>query len=289
MPETTAEIISLLTVYGLRILGAALMLIFGYMLAGWLARMVGSLCQRSGKLDPGVRLVLCKIVRGTVIVFTIISVLRQFGFETASLVALIGAAGLAIGLSLQGTLSNVAAGVMILSFRPFKVGDLIEADGMLVAVDEIGFFITRGHIPDGPSVVLPNSKIWGNTITNLSVTFNDQRRINETFGISYSDDMGQAIDLVQEILRADPRVLEDPPFRVAIGQLNDSSVDILVHAWTQRADWFPTKLDLNRRIKEVFDQNGITIPFPQRDVHLLQQAVTNTTSDVVSLPIDPTR
>lgn len=270
--DTTIDtILSMLALYGLRVLGAILMLLVGFVIAGWLARGVGKLCDRSGKVDPGVRSVLTKCVRIAIIAFTVISVLRQFGFETTSLVAVIGAAGIAIGLSLQGTLSNVASGVMILSVRPFTVGHVIDVSGTIVIIDDIGLFITRGHVPDGPAIILPNSKIWGNVITNLSVTFNDQRRINENFGISYADDMGKAISLIKEILDSDDRILKDPEYRVAIGKLNDSSVDILVHAWTARADWFAAKLDLNRKVKEVFDANGVSIPFPQRDVHLFQE------------------
>lgn len=286
-PEVIDTVVSLLTLYGLRIIGAFLMLVAGYLIAGWVARAVAAFCERSGKIDPGVRSILAKIVRGTIILFTVVSVLRQFGFETTSLVALIGAAGLAIGLSLQGTLTNVASGVMILTFRPFQVGHVIEANGTVVVVDEIGFFITRCHIPDGPSVILPNSAIWGNMIINLSVTFNDQRRVNEIFGISYSDDMGKAIALIKSILDSDARVLKDPEYRVAVANLNDSSVDILVHAWTQRVDWFDVKLDLTRKVKELFDENGITIPFPQREIHLLQPETS--TSGVVSLPTAETR
>ncbi len=267
---TTAveTVTALATEHGLRVIYAVIILIIGFMAAGWIARFVSRSCEKTGKIDSGVSAVLAKIVKIGVIAFTIISVLKHFGFETTSLIALIGAAGLAIGLALQGTLTNVASGVLIMIFRPFTVGQVIDVGGRIVIIDDIGLFITRGHVPDGMSIILPNSSIWGNVITNLSVTFNDQRRINESFGISYSDDMGKAIALVKQVLDADERVLKDPEYRVAIGALGDSSVDILVHAWTQRADWFPAKLDLNRKIKEAFDANGISIPFPQRDVHL---------------------
>lgn len=273
--QTAAEtIVSLFALYGLKVIGAIIMLVVGFIVAGWLARAVDKFCAASSKIDPGLRSVLSKVTRIVVLVFTLVSVLNQFGFETTSLIALIGAAGLAIGLALQGTLTNVASGVMLLSFRPFKVGDLIDLNGSFYIIDDVGLFISRGHIPDGPAVTLPNSKIWGNVITNLSVTYNDQRRINEVFGISYSDDMGKAIALIKDILDNDERVLKEPEYRVAIGKLNDSSVDILVHAWTMRADWFATKLDLNRKIKEVFDENDVTIPFPQQDVHLVQELST---------------
>lgn len=272
MSQTSWEtIVSLFTSYGLRVVGAVLMLIAGYIAAGWLARTVSKACQRSQKIDSGLSSILSKMTRIGVLAFTIVSILNQFGFETTSLIALVGAAGLAIGLALQGTLTNVASGIMLLALRPFRVGDVIDLNGGIFIVDEIGLFISRAHIPDGPSVTIPNSKIWGNIITNLSVTHNDQRRINESFGISYSDDMGQAMALIKEVLDGDERILQDPEYRIAIGMLNDSSVDILVHAWTKREDWFATKLDLNRKIKAVFDENNITIPFPQREIHVLQE------------------
>lgn len=273
--QTVSEtILSYIALYGLQVVGALLMLLAGYLIAGWLARAVSRACGRSKKIDPALKGVFPKITRIVILVFTVLSVLKQFGFETTSLIALIGAAGLAIGLALQGTLTNVASGVMLLSFRPFRIGDVIDLNGSIFIIDDVGLFVSRAHLPDGPSVILPNSKIWGNIIINLSVTHDDQRRINETFGISYADDMGKAISLIKGVLDSDPRILQEPLYRVAIANLNASSVDILVHAWTKRADWFDAKLDLNRKIKETFDQNDVTIPFPQQDVHLIQEVST---------------
>ncbi len=257
--------------YGLQVLGAIITLVVGFWLAGFLAKLTDSSLGRSEKLDATIRHLVAKLVRIGVIAVTIIATLNQFGVETTSLVAVLGAATLAIGLALQGTLTNVAAGVMLLLLRPFGVGSIIKIDGNVLIIDDLGLFVTRAHEPDGPTVIVPNSKIWGNTITSFTETHNDVRRINETFGISYSDDMDKAIELVRGILQSHEAILDDPAPNVAIAKLNDSSVDIMVHAWTKRADWFPTKLALNKLIKETFDREGISIPFPQRDIHLFQE------------------
>lgn len=256
---------------GLQLLGAALILFIGWKLAGWLSRTTDATLAKRKSIEPTIRLLVVKLVRFAIMAVAIVATLDQFGIETTSLIAVLGASVLAIGLALQGTLTNVAAGVMLLLLRPFKVESIIKVDGNVYIIDDIGLFVTIAHEPDGPRVTLPNNKLWGNTITSFSETFEDRRRINETFGISYGDDMTKAIGLVKEMLANNPAILKEPEPMVAIGELGDSSVDILVHAWTQRADWFPTKLALNKEIKEVFDREGISIPFPQRDVHLYNQ------------------
>ncbi|MDP1533690.1 MAG: mechanosensitive ion channel [Rubrivivax sp.] len=199
-----------------------------------------------------------------------IAVLNRFGIETTSLIALLGAAGLAIGLALQGTLSNVASGVMILLFRPFKIGDAVKLGGDVYVIDALGFFVCKAHLPDGPSVILPNPKIWGQIIVNLSVTHQDMRRIDEHYGIGYGDDIDAALAILRRIAAEEPRVLDDPAPLIQVEQLGDSSVNILFRVWTARADWFATKLDLVQRCKQALEAGGITIPFPQRDVHLVQ-------------------
>jgi small conductance mechanosensitive channel len=203
-------------------------------------------------------------------------VLNRFGVQTTSLIAVLGAAGLAIGLALQGTLSNVAAGVMILAFRPFKIGDAVKVDGDVYVIDNVGFFICKAHLPDGPIAFLPNSKIWGQTIVNLSVTDNDRRRIDEVYGIGYGDDIGAALDILKRVVAAEPRVLVDPAPLIKVESLGDSSVNLLFRVWTARADWWDTKLDLLRQCKEALDDGGINIPFPQRDVHLIAAPAAET-------------
>lgn len=256
---------------GVQVLGAVLILLIGWKLAGWLSRRTDSTLAKRKSIEPTIRLLVVKLVRFGIMAVAIVATLDQFGIETTSLIAVLGASVLAIGLALQGTLTNVAAGVMLLLLRPFKVESVIKVDGSIYIIDDIGLFVTIAHEPDGPKVTLPNNKLWGNTITSFSETFEDRRRINETFGIGYGDDMTKAMGLIKEMIENNPAILKDPEPMIAIGALGESSVDILVHAWTRRADWFAVKLGLNKEVKEVFDREGISIPFPQRDVHIYNQ------------------
>lgn len=260
--------------YGMNMLGAIITLIAGYLVAGWLSRLTTRAMRKVEKIDPVFHFLPGKIVRITVLVFTLIAVLNRFGVETTSLIALLGAAGLAIGLALQGTLSNVAAGVMILFFRPFKIGDTVKLSGETYIIDSLGFFLCKGHLPDGPSVYLPNSQIWGHTIVNLSVTDKNMRRIDESYGIAYGDNIDTAIAILGKIAADEPRVLKEPAPLIKVESLGDNSVNILFRVWTAREDWLATKLDLLKRCKEGLEQGGCSIPFPQRDVHLYQ-AVNN--------------
>ncbi len=268
-------ILGVLASYGLNVLGAIITLIVGFLLAGWLARQTDKLMHRSTKIDPVFHSIPGKIVRIAVIIFTVIAVLNRFGVETTSLIAMLGAAGLAIGLALQGTLSNVAAGVMILTFRPFKIGDAVKLGGDVYIIDNLGFFVCGGHLPDGPTAFLPNSKIWGQTIINLSVTDQDRRRIDEVYGISFSDDIDKALEILRGIADEEARVLKEPAPLIKVESLGDSSVNILFRVWTARADWWDTKLDLLKRCKEGLEAGGLSIPFPQRDVNMIVQPTSD--------------
>lgn len=270
--QLPAQLTALVASYGMNVLGAIVTLIVGFIAAGWLSRMTNRAMRRSDKIDAVFQPIPGKIVRVTIIVFTVIAVLNRFGVETTSLIAVLGAAGLAIGLALQGTLSNVAAGVMILVFRPFKIGDAVNLGGDVFIIDALGFFICKAHLPDGPIAFLPNSKIWGETILNLSVTDKDIRRIDEHYGIGYGDDINKAIAILKQIVSDEPRILQDPAPLIKVDALGDSAVNILFRVWTARADWWDTKLDLVQRCKEALESGGISIPFPQRDVHLIGQA-----------------
>ncbi len=261
---------ALMVSYGIKLLAAIATLIIGFAIAGWLGRMATRALLRSGKIDPIFPPLGGKVVRIAVIVFTLIAVLNRFGVQTASLIAMLGAAGLAIGLALQGTLSNVASGVMLLVFRPFKIGDAVKIGGEVYVIDAIGLFMCEAHLPDGPSAHLPNSGIWGQTLVNLSVTDGDKRRIDETYGIAYDDDINAALAILNKVAAAEPRVLREPAPLIAVESLGDSSVNILFRVWTGRADWWTTKLDLLQRCKEALEVGGCSIPFPQRDVHLHQ-------------------
>jgi small conductance mechanosensitive channel len=262
--------------YGINVIGAIVTLVAGYLVAGWLSRLIDGTMRKSGRIDPVFYQLPGKIVRVGVMIFTLIAVLNRFGVETTSLIALLGAAGLAVGLALQGTLSNVAAGVMLLFFRPFKIGDAVQLDGQVYIIDALGFFICKGHLPDGPIVFVPNSKIWGQTIVNLSVTDQDIRRIDASYGVSYGDNLDNALAILRQIAANEPRILPDPAPLIKVDSLGDSSVNILFRVWTARTDWWETKLDLIQRCKEGLEQGGCTIPFPQREVHVIQAPAPET-------------
>ncbi len=258
-----------LLTYGMNVLGAIVTLVVGYLIAGWLNRVINGAMRKASRIDPVFHHLPGKIARVAVLVFTMIAVLNRFGVETTSLIALLGAAGLAIGLALQGTLSNVAAGVIILSFRPFKIGDAVKLEGQVYVIDSVGFFLCKGHLPDGPVVFIPNSKIWGQTIVNLSVTDQDIRRIDEAYGIAYGDDINAALAILHRIALEEPRILQTPAALIKVDSLGDNSVNILFRVWTSRTDWWDTKLDLIQRCKEGLEQGGCSFPFPQREVHVV--------------------
>jgi small conductance mechanosensitive channel len=268
MPETTittTEYGPLIIKWGLNVLAALVILIVGWIFSGWLSRFVERRSEKTGKLDRTLSLILGKITRAIILILTVLAVLDRFNVETTSFVALLGAAGLAIGLALQGALSNVAAGVMLLVFRPFKIGDAIDF-GTLGIVDEIGLFLTRMRTPDNILMVVPNSKIWGNVILNYAA--NATRRMDLVFSISYGDNIEAAMRIIKEAIDAEPRFLKDPAPLIAVGELGESSVNLWVRPWVKSPDFLATKLDFLRKVKEQFDAKGITIPFPQRDLHV---------------------
>ncbi len=200
--------------------------------------------------------------------FVMVFVLARFGIQTTSIITVLGGAVLAVGLALQGTLSNFAAGVMLLVFRPFEVGDSVDAGGTVGKVIEIGVFCTTLHSPDNIKIIVPNSSIYGAIIKNFSA--NATRRNDLVMGIGYDDDIGKAMDVIRRVLEADARVLKDPEPLIAVGELADSSVNILVRPWSKAEDSWQLRLDLRRTLKEQLEAAGCSIPFPQTDVHLHQ-------------------
>ncbi|MBN2717552.1 MAG: mechanosensitive ion channel [Deltaproteobacteria bacterium] len=257
--------------YGMRVLGALVLIIVGYLTAKIVSGKMEKLVLRRQSIDPSVAAIVRRGTFVTVMLMVFIAVLERFGVETTSFIAVLGAAGLAIGLALQGTLSNIAAGVMLLVLRPFRAGDAVQVGGGEVyIIDEIGLFVTRAHKPDCPRVMIPNAKIWGDTITNFSNTFDGFRRFDIIFGISYSDSISDALVVLEKLAADDDRVLKDPPPFVKVDSLGDSSVNILFRVHTKAADWWDAKLDLTKNGKEALEAAGKTIPFPQRDVHLIQ-------------------
>lgn len=255
--------------YGLSVIGAILILIVGWILAGWAAKKVVEKATTSKRMDATLTTVIGQTVRGLIILITILAVLNQFGVQTASIIAVLGASVLAIGLALQGTLSNIAAGTMLLILRPFKVGDAVSIGGTTGVVDSIGLFTTEMHTFDNIGVSMPNSQVWGNEIQNLNRF--ETRRVDMEFGIGYDDDMDKAIDIIQKLLNEDERVLDEPEPLIAIGTLADSSVNIRVRPWANTPDVWPLRYDMTKRVKEEFDKNDISIPYPQRDLHMFNE------------------
>lgn len=265
--EYTDLAISLLTTHGLNIIGALLILIIGWIIAGWARRFVARVLGKSSKVDVTLTSFLSSTVRYIIIIFTIIAVLGKFGVETASLITILGAASLAIGLALQGTLSNVAAGVMLLMFRPFKLGDFINAAGHAGTIKKLGLFTTEMATGDNVQITMPNSQIWGTSIMNYSA--NATRRVDLVIGIGYNDSIDDAIREIGSVIDGDDRALKSPEASIFVGELADSSVNIVVRVWTENGNYWPLKAALTKGIKLRFDEKGINIPYPQQDVHVV--------------------
>jgi small conductance mechanosensitive channel len=220
---------------------------------------------RKREMDEILVSFLTSILRWVLLLFVVIAALSQLGINTTSLVALLGAAGLAIGLSLQSSLSNFASGVMLIIFRPFTKGDFVEAGGATGVVDNISIFTTTMTTPDNKEVIVPNGSILSNNITNYSAR--PTRRVDMVFGIGYDDDIRKAKELLEEIIAADDRVLTDPAPVIALGELGDSSVNFLVRPWAKSEDYWGLLWDTTETVKLKFDEAGISIPYPQMDVH----------------------
>jgi small conductance mechanosensitive channel len=270
--DLVQTIVTVVSTWGLRVIGAIAVLIVGRIVAGSLRRATRRALERA-ELDAVLVPFFANAVYYLTLIAVVIAVLGLFGIETTSLIAVLGAAGLAVGLALQGTLSNFAAGVMLLIFRPFKVGDYVEVAGAAGSVQEVGIFSTVLHTPDNVRITIPNSSVYGDTIKNYSA--NDTRRNDLVIGISYGDDIARAIEIVGGILSADSRVLDDPEATVAVAELADSSVNLVVRPWCAGADYWPLRFDLTRKLKEELEAAGCSIPYPQRDVHLHQEGSTS--------------
>jgi small conductance mechanosensitive channel len=261
------KIIEWSTLYGLKIVGALAILIIGRIVVGIITGAVKKVMRKS-KMDETLVKFLSSLTKTGLMVILFIVVLNQLGVQTTSFVAIIGAIGLAIGFALQGSLANFAAGVMLILFRPFKAGDFVEAGGTIGSVEEIGIFSTIMKTPDNKKIIIPNSNITGGNITNYSAK--DTRRVDLVFGIGYDDDLKKAKQILEQILKADDRILKDPAAVVAVSELGDSSVNFVVRPWVNSADYWAVYWDLTEKVKLTFDAENISIPFPQRDVHMYQ-------------------
>jgi small conductance mechanosensitive channel len=251
--------------WSIRVLGAIAVFAVGRILAGSLRRTVAGVVERA-KTDVTLGKFLSSLTYYLVLVVAGVAALGMIGIQMASVLTILGAAGLAVGLAMQGALSNVAAGVMLLIFRPFRAGDFVDIGGTMGTVDSIGLFSTSLNTPDNIHIVVPNSVIYGGTIKNFS--HHPARRIDLVVGISYDDDISVAIQTIREVLDEEERLHEAPAYQVAVSELGDSSVNLVVRPWCATKDYWAVRFDLTRALKERLEAAGCSIPYPQRDVHM---------------------
>jgi len=268
MEETISKVIDMSVPFALNFIAAILIYVVGKWLAGVISRGVERFMLK-GKVDVALAGFTRNIIKTVILVFAVLAAIGKLGVQTTSFIAVIGAAGLAIGMALQGTLSNFAAGVMIILFKPFKIGDFIEGGGTKGTVKEIQIFNTILSSPDNRKIILPNSKISGDTIINYSAT--DRRRIDLVFGISYGDDMKKAKKVLTDLVASDSRILKDPKPFVAVTKLRDSCVELVCRPWVKPSNYWGVYCDLTEKGKEALEANGLSIPFPQRDIHVYQE------------------
>ncbi len=261
------ELSNLIARYGLDALGGIVIAIVGWYAAKAIQRLVLRAVRRTEKVEETFAMIIAKVARYTVIVFVGVLVLSQFGVQTASIIAALGVAGIAIALAMQGTLSNIAAGTMLLFLKPFRVGEYIDADGIAGTIDELGLLTTQMRTSDGIYVMVPNNQLWNKSIKNYSRL--PTRRLSLVIGISYDDDIEAALRVLQDLLGSDQRVLADPEPEVIVKELADSSVNISMRCWANSDDYWNLLCDLTKQSKQHLAAAGFTIPFPQRDLHII--------------------
>ncbi|MBN2419505.1 MAG: mechanosensitive ion channel [Deltaproteobacteria bacterium] len=252
--------------YSLKLVYAIAIFITGRIIAGLVRKLIKSLMNKN-KMDLTLTSFVASVSYITMLTFVVISALGVLGIPTAQFVAILGAAGLAIGLALQGSLSNFAAGVLMIIFKPLKVGDYVEAGGASGSVEEVGIFTTIIKSPDNKKIIVPNSRITGDNITNYSA--NDIRRIDIVAGVSYGDDIDKVRKVLSAIQAEDERILKDPAPMIGLAELGDSSVNFTVRSWVKTSEYWDVFFDTQEKIKKRFDAEGISIPFPQQDVHII--------------------
>lgn len=259
----------LIVSYVIKFIVAILILIIGKMIANSVAKLLGRGMTKKG-VDGAVISFLSAIVKSVIFIAAVLMALSQVGVQTTSFIAILGAAGLAIGLSLQGSLSNMASGVLIIMFRPFRAGEYVDAGGVSGTVNEVNIFQTVLKTPDNKVVYVPNAQITGQPITNYSRE--DTRRVDLLIGVSYDADLHKTKEVLESVLKAEDRLLKEPAWNIQVHALNNSSVDFIVRPWVNSTDYWPVYWDLMREIKIALDKNDIGIPYPQMDVHLFKQA-----------------
>ncbi len=254
-----------ITAYSVNIIGAILIFIVGKWLARWITNLLSKLLKKKN-VEPTLVNFLTSLFYYTLIVLVVVAAAGRLGINTTSFLTIIGAAGLAVGLALKDSLSNFAAGVMLVLFRPFAIGDVVSTAGITAKVEKITIFNTLFCSPDNQLIIVPNNKIISDIITNINAK--DTRRIDLVVGISYSDDMAQTRDILKGLAEADSRILTDPAPTIAVAELADSSVNLVFRPWVKTGDYWDVRFDLTEKIKNSLDEAGISIPFPQQDVHL---------------------
>ncbi len=267
MEDTVAKIYDLIAIYGVKVIAALAIFIVGR----WVAkgfRKVAERVMEKRNVDPTIAGFVGNLTYIGLLAFVIIAALGQLGIQTTSFIAVLGAAGLAIGLALQGSLSNFAAGFLMIIFKPFKVGDYVEAAGVAGTVESIQIFTTTLKTPDNKTVIIPNSSVTGDNIVNW--TMKGTRRVDMVFGIGYEDDIDKAKQIMADVLAKDERILKDQGIQIAVSELADSSVNFVVRPWVNIADYWGVYFDAMENIKKAFDEAGISIPYPQQDVHMYQ-------------------
>jgi len=255
--------------YGPKVIGA----IFVWIIGGWIIKAIGSGVEKAltkGKTDPSLMPFLMGLIGGLLRVLLVITVLGMLGIEMTSFIAILGAAGLAVGMALSGTLQNFAGGVMILIFKPFKVGDVVEAQGYTGSVSEIQIFNTIMKTPDNKTIIIPNGGLSTSSMVNYSTEA--KRRVDWTIGIGYGDDVDKARAVIKRLCDEDSRILKDPEVFIAVSELGDSSVNFAVRAWVNAPDYWGVFFELNEKVYKTFESEGLNIPYPQMDVHVHKDA-----------------
>ena len=251
--------------FGINLVTAIAIFYIGKIVVGLLTRSLRKVMQAQ-EIDKTLESFVCNLVRMVLLTFVIIASVSALGIQTTSFIAVVGAAGLAIGLALQGSLSNFASGVLIVLFRPYKVGDWVEAAGVAGTIVEVQILTTVFKTGDNKSIIVPNGQVMNSIIINYSA--NDQRRVDMVVGVSYDDDLDKVRATLEDLIAADDRILDDPACTIAVAELADSSVKFIIRPWVKSGDYSGVKFDLTEAIKKRFDKEGITFPFPQQDVHL---------------------
>jgi small conductance mechanosensitive channel len=261
----------LLTLYGLKVVAAIVIFVIGRWVAKILTGVIRKMMTKAD-VDQTLQKFVANMVYIALMAFVVLAALNQLGVQTTSFIAILGAAGLAVGLALQGSLSNFAAGFLMILFRPIRVGDYIEGAGSAGTVEEISIFTTTLVTPDNKTVIIPNAAMTGDNIVNWTVK--GTRRVDMVMGIGYDDDIDKAKQIMADVLAKDSRILKDPAPQIAMVELADSSVNFVVRPWAKASDYWGVYMDTHEAIKKAFDAQGISIPFPQRDVHVYQHQAT---------------